>query len=558
MPTIQFKGKSVVKNHHLTVPYHELIPIQEKSMTPEVRLDDNLIIQGDNLIALKALLPIYAGKIKCIYIDPPYNIGNEKWVYNDNVNSPMIREWLGQIVDKDDLTRHDKWLCMMMPRLNLLRELMSDDGVIFVSIDNNEVHRLKLLMDEVFGESNFISCIAHVNNPKGRSDDKHFATAHDYLLVYKKKDEPVFYGWKPEENVLRRYRLTDENGQKYREIDLRKTGDNDRREDRENLFYYFYYNQETGDFFASKEKRELEGYIEIIPLRNDGTEGNWRWECDTANQNIHLLIPKIMSRRRIWTVFEKDYLKPDERVKPTTAWTKKAFNSERGTEQFLELGFKKEDFNRPKPVGTIRHIIEMATKGDDIILDAFAGSGTTGQAVLEQNKEDGTNRRFILIEMENFADTITAERIRRVIKGVPSAKSEVLKQGTGGTFSFFQLGKAININGLLIGDNLPSYMELARYVFYTATGEAFDPSEVNESRFYIGSSSKFDVYLVYKPDLAFLKTAAINLEFAEGLGSYQGKKRLVFAPMKYLDEYYLEKYHIDFAQLPYEIFRFKG
>ena len=153
MAQIQFKGKSCVQNHHLLVKYHELIPKKGKSLTDKVSLHDNVIIHGDNLKALKVLLPLYAGKINCIYIDPPYNTGNEKWVYNDNVNSPMMQEWLGKVVDKEDLTRHDKWLCMVTPRLKLLREMLRDDGVIFVSIDENEQHRLRILMEDIFGDN---------------------------------------------------------------------------------------------------------------------------------------------------------------------------------------------------------------------------------------------------------------------------------------------------------------------------------------------------------------------------------------------------------------------
>jgi adenine-specific DNA-methyltransferase len=159
MPNLQFKGKTFVQNHHLAVKYHQLVPRKDLSLTDKISLHDNLIIHGDNLKALKALLPTYSGKIKCIYIDPPYNTGNENWIYNDNVNSPMIKEWLGKVVDTEDLTRHDKWLCMMMPRLKLLRELLSENGVIFISIDDNELHRLKCLMDELFDEENFVGDI---------------------------------------------------------------------------------------------------------------------------------------------------------------------------------------------------------------------------------------------------------------------------------------------------------------------------------------------------------------------------------------------------------------
>jgi len=155
MPTLHFKGKPLVQNHHLVVPFSELEPVKSRGLSPTPSLHDNLIVEGDNLKALKALLPAYHGKVKCIYIDPPYNTGNEGWIYNDRVNSPMMRDWLGRTVDRDDLTRHDKWCCMMLPRLKLLRELLTDDGAIFVSIDDNEVHHLRALMDDVFGEENW-------------------------------------------------------------------------------------------------------------------------------------------------------------------------------------------------------------------------------------------------------------------------------------------------------------------------------------------------------------------------------------------------------------------
>lgn len=187
MPTLQFKGKSFVQNHHLTVKYHELIPVPEKSLTNEVSLNDNLIIHGDNLVALKALLPIYAGQVKCIYIDPPYNTGEEKWVYNDNVNSPMMRDWLGKVVDKEDLTRHDKWLCMMMPRLKLLHMLLSEEGAIFVSIDDNEVHHLRPLLDDIFGENNFIASLVWQKKVSPSNDAKWFSSDHEYVVVYAKK-----------------------------------------------------------------------------------------------------------------------------------------------------------------------------------------------------------------------------------------------------------------------------------------------------------------------------------------------------------------------------------
>ena len=191
MAELKFKGKTFVQNHHLMVPYHELIPVKGKSLTDKVNLQDNLIIHGDNLKALKALLPMYAGKIKCIYIDPPYNTGNENWVYNDNVNSPMLQDWLGKVVDREDLTRHDKWLCMMTPRTKLLKELLRDDGIIFVSIDDNEQHHLRMLLDELFGEQMFLACLARRTKAGGGSAAHHFAVEHDYVAVYSKNKDTL-------------------------------------------------------------------------------------------------------------------------------------------------------------------------------------------------------------------------------------------------------------------------------------------------------------------------------------------------------------------------------
>ena len=343
MPTLQFKGRNIIWNHHLSVPYHALDEVEKLSVNPK-KEDDNLLIEGDNLLALKALLPTYGGKVDCIYIDPPYNTGNEDWIYNDNVNNPMIAEWIGKAVGKEDLTRHDKWMCMMVPRLQLLKELLHPKGLIFISIDNNEIHRLRSLMDGIFGEENLVGEIANINNPKGRSDDKYIPTAHEYLLVYKNIEEPILYGWKPDVNVTKRYRKVDKDGKRWREIDLRKTGDNDLREDRQNLFYYFLYSEKNKQFYPTREDKNPRGFIQIKPLREDGREGNWRWEQETAEEKIKSLFPKFMPNRKVWSVFEKDYLQQDERIKPTSAWTMKEVNSERGTEQLIALGFDKEVF----------------------------------------------------------------------------------------------------------------------------------------------------------------------------------------------------------------------
>lgn len=289
---------------------------------------------------------------------------------------------------------------MLYPRLRLSKDLLTVDGVIFVSIDNNEVVNLRKMLDEVFGSDNCMGIIANINNPKGRSDDKYIATAHEYLLVYAKDVSKVeWYGFEPTEEITKRYNKADLDGKRYREIDLRKTGENDLREDRPNLFYFFYYSETTGDFYPDRDDYVKDGYIQIKPQREDGKEGNWRWGIDTAKKQIADLVPKFMPSRKVWGIMQKDYLEGRALVKPTSSWTFKDVNSERGTEEFVELGFDKRIFPKPKPLGTIKRCLKLATGRDGIILDFFSGSATTAHAVMQLNAEDGGHRKFIMIQL---------------------------------------------------------------------------------------------------------------------------------------------------------------
>jgi adenine-specific DNA-methyltransferase len=558
MATLNFKGKTFVQNHHLSVKYHQLIPKKNKSLTDRVSLNDNLIIHGDNLNALKALLPTYAGKVKCIYIDPPYNTGNERWIYNDNVNSPMMQEWLGKVVDKEDLTRHDKWLCMMMPRLKLLRELLREDGVIFVSIDDNEVHHIRMLMNEIFGEGNNLTTISIQSNPRGRQSERYFATVHEYLLVYAKNyDGCVLSGIPLTEERINEYKYVDKNGRKYRLLGLRQRGAASRREDRPNMFYPIYVNPINSSISLNKSSEHA---IKVLPRKSTGKDGRWMWSKEKVQKEIKLIEAKLISKRKEWDIFVKDYLLSDEGEERTskskTLWVDKSLNYQNGKDELKAL-FGESPFEYPKPTALLKYVISLVGDSNGIYLDSFAGSGMTAHAVLDLNKEDGGNRKFILVECEDYADKITAERVRRVIKGVKSAKDENLKQGLGGTLSYFELGDPIEMESILEGDKLPSYLELARYVFYTATGEEFDPKKVNEKKNFIGESKEYEVYLFYKPDMDYLKSTALTLERAKSLGPYKGKKRLVFAPSKYLDADYLLEYRIDYCQLPFEIYKLK-
>jgi len=385
---------------------------------------ENIFIEGENLEVLKVLQKSYFGKVKLIYIDPPYNTGNDSFIYPDKFSETKA-EYEKRVGDKDEegyLTKdgmfrknskengqyHSNWLSMMMPRLYLAKNLLRQDGSIFISIDNNEVDNLILLVKEIFGEENVLAVVANVNNPKGRSDDAYFATSHEYLIIASKNISQVdISGFEPEEKIKKRYNKTDENGKLYREIDLRKTGDNDRRIDRENLFYYFYYNEETTDLIPSREKKYIDGYREIVPMKDDETEGNWRWGLETVKKDINKLIARYMPNRKIWGVFEKDYLEGRKAVKSTTSWTFKDVNSERGTEQFMELGFEKEVYPKPKPVGTLKRTIQLTyNETDDFLsLDFFAGSGTFGHAAYEFALEQQKKVKYVLVQLPELLDS---------------------------------------------------------------------------------------------------------------------------------------------------------
>ena len=424
-----------------------LRPCREESVgkdgTPGGFDSENLYIEGDNLEVLKLLQETYLGKIKMIYIDPPYNTGND-FVYEDDfaqnteeylANSGQFDEEGNRLVKNLDSNGrfHTDWLNMIYPRIKIAKDLLTDDGVIFISIDNNEIDQIVKLGLEIFGESNYIGTISNTNNPKGRSDDKYIATAHEYIVVFAKDISMLtWYGFEPTEEIIKRYNKVDADGQKYREIDLRKTGENDLREDRPNLFYYFYYNETTGEYFPSRDDMIVPGTIQIKPQREDGKEGNWRWGLDTAKSKLWKLIPKYMPSRKVWGIMEKDFLKDRDLVKPTSSWTFKDVNSERGTEEFIALGFDKRIFPKPKPVGTIKRCLKLATMSDDIVLDFFAGSSTTAHAVMQLNNEDDEHRKFIMVQLPEVTDEkseaykagykniceIGKERIRRAGKKI--------------------------------------------------------------------------------------------------------------------------------------------
>jgi adenine-specific DNA-methyltransferase len=532
MPILSWIGKTQVINHHQQVPYR----ILEPQYTYGQADSGNMIIHGDNLDALKALLPRYEGMVKLVYIDPPYNTGNENWVYNDNVNDPKMRKWLGEVVGKEgeDLSRHDKWLCMMYPRLKLLQRLLVDDGAIFISIDNNEVFNLKLICDEIFGSGNFINCIAVINNLKGRSDDKYIATAHESLLIYQ-NGRFVTNGVAVPDEYDKEYKLHDEHG-RYRLQGLRKRGSGARREDRPNMYYPFYYNV---DFSALKMERDSDDDIEIYPYLSDGTEGRWRWGKDTAQSRLSELTAEVVKGRNEYDVFQKDYITTEKRIKPKSFWSGSEFSAEAGTLEVKRI-LGKDTFNTPKSTGLIEYILEQVTNPDSIILDSFAGSGTTAHAVLNMNKRDGGNRRFILVEMEDYAQSITAERVKRVIDGYGAT------EGTGGGFSYYELGKRLLMEGGDLNEDVPAE-KVREYVWYTETRSEY----VSQKEDYLlGVRAGTAYYFYYEKesvtilDRNFLRTVKTKAS------SY-----LIYADINTLSSEEMDAANIRFKKIPRDITR---
>ena len=544
MPTLDFKGKQLVYAHHLTVPSRTLEPAPRKSLPlkgSKPSLDDNLIIHGDNLHALKALMPRYAGRVKCIYIDPPYNTGNEGWAYNDNVNSPMMQEWLKDKspVDGEDLERHDKWLCMMWPRLQLLRELLAEDGVIFISIDDNEQHRLRMVMDEIFGGKNFVATIIWEKVYSPKSSAKYFSENHDFVAVYARNKEEFKLGLLPR---------TEEADSRYANPDndprgLWKPSDLSARNPYSKGVYAITCHggrviegPPSGRFWVISEDK-------FLAMDAD----NRIWWGEDQNQ-----VPAI---KRFLSEVKQGLV-------PETIWTYKEVGHTQDAKKTLLQIFPKNfpDFTTTKPVGLLARIIRLSTDKDSIVLDSFAGSGTTAHAVLAHNKEDGGNRRFILVECEDYADKITAERVRRVIKGVPKTKDENLKSGLGGSFTYCTLGDEISPEKMLTGENLPDYETLARHLMYTATGQAPDKIRSTKDKdgfFYEASDRLF--YLIYEPDLAFLRSAdsALNSDRADRIAKQVKKKKktaVVFATHKFMGQKELTQRGITFCGLPYGMY----
>ncbi len=532
MPTLNWIGKEAVLNHHRDVPFHLLRDV------PALSVGDpgsgNLLVEGDNLLALKALLPYYAGQVKCIYIDPPYNTGNESWVYNDNVNSPEIRAWLGQVVGKqgEDLSRHDKWLCMMYPRLVLLRQMLREDGSLWMSIDDNEMHHARAILDDIFGQQNFVSCVSWEKAYAPKSSAKHLSDRHEYILLYARNKDR----W--ERNLLPR---TEKQNVNYKNPD-----DDPRGPWRpNNLAARNYYSRGTyaikcpGGRIISGPPKGSYWRVSEDRLWEMDAEGRIWWGEDGNN----VPAPKI-------------YLSEVKQgVVPETIWFHKDVgHSQEGKKEILKILPDTADvFTTPKPTRLIRHILQIATNPGDLILDSFAGSGTTGHAVLQQNVEDNGQRRFILIEVEpDIAKLVTAERLKRVIHGYSDTK------GLGGGFRYCTLGETLfDADGQIRG-GVVTFADLARHVYFTETGSPLPaeaaPSSATPSPL-IGVHNDTAIYLLYngilddvRPDTGNVLTRAL----LAALPPHAGPK-VIYGNGCLLSQEYLKQHGIIFRQTPYQI-----
>ena len=573
MPTLDWIGKDKVINHHMDVPYRVLDPQYTYGEDT-----GNMIIHGDNLEALKSLLPQYEGKIRCIYIDPPYNTGNEGWVYNDNVNDPRIRKWLGQVVgsESEDLSRHDKWLCMMYPRLKLLHRLLADDGVIFISIDDNEYVNLKMVCDEIFGSNCFVSNISWQRTYSTRNDSKGIVNEVEHILVYSKAPD-----WQP--NKLPR---TAEMNAKY------KNPDNDVALWRSDNAYapgaathqgmvYAIQHPFTGEMLypsnGSCWRYQQDEMLSIMcgwceyELRDLNDAHERAVICgvsdDEVRQGVKGIVlaetleesikkAKAVYKRGQWPKFyfskggkggiaRKTYLENVGGKLPTNLWLfKDTGHTDEAKKEIMAIFEGKAVFDTPKPERLIEYVLTIAGDKDTLILDSFSGSGATAHAVLNMNKADGGNRKFILIEMCDYAETITAERVRRVTNGYGEGKKAV--EGTGGGFTFYELGEKL-LDGEYLNENVP-LDKIRSYVYFTETKQPVTDKE--DEPHYLGSYLETAYYFYYDKNAAttldhtFLTTVKTKAE------SY-----VIYADRCILSEEELERYHITFKKIPRDITR---
>ncbi|MCZ7603095.1 MAG: site-specific DNA-methyltransferase [Melioribacteraceae bacterium] len=569
MPTLNWIGKEAVEKHHLEIPYRLLE--YDDSLSAGDKEAGNLLIQGDNLHALKALLPYYAGEVKCIYIDPPYNTGNENWSYNDNVNSPEIKKWLNDVVGKEgeDLTRHDKWLCMMYPRLQLLKKLLHKSGSIFVSIDENEQSHLKLLMDEIFGAKNFIEQL--VWNKRVPKNDKYIGNIHEYILLYAKDINFVdkFIQHKegiPEINQLLEKLKRKKNPIPESENEIRKLY----KKNNYDRGITLYNNLDAdyrlwGKINVSWPNGQTYGprYDILHPITKKPCKvpvRGWRWKEETFNElldydNIVELHDGSLKCGRIW--FAKDENTQPSSIKyldEVSFFLLRSIISTKSEGAVSLRHFSNTPFDYPKPLDLIKLLIKSTDLDNALILDSFAGSGTTGQSILELNKEDGGSRKFILIELEeNIAINVAVERLKKSINGynIYKGKKAIAKvEGLGGGFRYCKLSDPLFDQYGNVREGV-TFKQLAYHIFFSETGVPLKQnSKLNTPL--IGKYKGTAYYLLFNGILGDKTVNGGNVlttKVLENLPKHNGDK-IVFGMASRLSAAKLKNESIVFKQIP--------
>ena len=550
MPTLEWIGKEKVINHHNDVPYRVLerqYSFDEQGMHKEDNHSKNMIIHGDNLEALKSLLPKYEGRIKCIYIDPPYNTRkssekNKAWIYSDNVDDPKIKKWFGQVVgdEGEDMSRHDKWLCMMYPRLMLLNKLLADKGIIFISIDDNECSYLRIICDEIFGKNNFISQLIWKSDGNFDNQAK-VKNVHEYILCYIKNPDRVGLPNAIDPSSTEKSKIFNDeirntvvkNGPKNPmskiTLPIGFPCSEDRLEicARKDKFPYYYSN-------AKVEKGRLINEVEVESgwasknILLDFINNGFQSVKDTKGQDT---IFEITSTGAIEMVKKRDKASHVLSVLSNLGSTQNMSN---------ELAKMNIKFDFPKPVDLISYLIGFYCEKDDVVLDSFAGSGTTAHAVLKKHGD----ANFILIEMNDYARTLTAQRVEKVICGFGKEKDYV--EGTGGNFSFYELGEPLFLSDGTINPKV-DISEIRKYVWYMETrGEAM--TDKKDEPYYLGENNEIAYYFYYEKD----RVANLDYDF---LSLIQVKQQgyIIYADACSIAESDLQKWNITFKKIPRDI-----
>ena len=553
MPTLEWIGKEKVVNHHLEVPYRVLerkYSFDENGQTEADNGSENMIIHGDNLEALKALLPRYEGRVKCIYIDPPYNTAkssekNKAWVYSDNVDDPRIKRWLNETVgdEVEDLTRHDKWLCMMYPRLKLLYKLLAQDGIIFISIDDNECHNLRFICDEIFGRKSFIAQL--IWRSDGNFDNQaKIKNCHEYIICYIKNPDLVGLPSGIDPNVTEESKI-------FRSEVRNTLVKNGPKNPMSKVLLPKGFPCAVDELVIEKRNNAFPYYHQKAIISNGVLQNNVEIESGWSSKNILINFinsgfEPVLDTKGQSTVFEITKTGAIEMVKKrATISHVLSVISNLGSTQNMssELAAMGIKFDFPKPTALIQYFLGFYCEEDSIILDSFAGSGTTAHAVLNMNKADGGNRQFIIVEMMDYAEDITAKRAKCVINGYGEGKNAVA--GTGGNFSYYELGEP-----LMIGDVLNENVgidKIREYVYFTDTKTPL-PEACPEEPYLMGVHVNSAYYFYYEKQ----SITTLNRQFLHTVKT-KADAYVIYADLCTLSEPELEKYHITFKKIPRDI-----